>query len=305
MQKLTTILDWIRYCVSELSKPEVESQLVFGHGSFNAFDEAHALVLGLLHLPFNLDVGYFSAQLTDEEITTIQRGLAQRMNDRKPVPYITNRAMFMGLEFYVDERVLVPRSPIMELIDNQFLPYRDQSVLQVLDLCCGSGCIGIASAYMLPEAEVIVSDIDDAAIEVVNLNIAKHDISGQVTAVQSDLFAQLDGYTFDIIVSNPPYVDSDTVANLPKEFLHEPEIGLGSGVDGLDITRRILREAIHYLNEDGLLIVEVGASWDLLEAAYPEVVFRWHEFHSQAEGVFVMSYEELLAYQDYFAVCTK
>lgn len=301
MQNLTTILDWIRYCTSELSKPEIESQLVFGHGSFNAFDEAHALVLGLLNLPFNLDVNYFQAKVTDEEIATIEYGLAQRINDKKPVPYITHRAMFMGLEFYVDERVLVPRSPIMELIDKQFQPYRQQPTHAVLDLCCGSACIGIASAYMLPDAEVIVSDIDDAAIEVANLNITKHDMDNQVTAIQSDLFEHLAGYRFDIIVSNPPYVDSDTVANLPEEFLHEPEIGLGSGDDGLDITRRILREAINYLNEDGLLIVEVGASWDLLEAAYPDVVFHWHTFHSQAEGVFIMSYEELLAYQDSFS----
>lgn len=300
MQNFTTILDWIRYCTSELSKPKVESQLVFGHGTLNAFDEAHALVLGLLHLPFNLDVGYFSARLTDEEITTLQRGLATRINDKKPVPYITHRAMYMGLEFYVDERVLVPRSPIMELIDSQFLPYREQPTLSVLDLCCGSGCIGIAAAYMLPDAEVIVSDIDNGAIEVANLNIAKHDIGGKVTAVQSDLFNHLDGCRFDIIVSNPPYVDSDTVANLPEEFLHEPEIGLGSGDDGLDITRRILREAINYLNEDGLLIVEVGASWDLLEQAYPNVVFNWHEFQHGGEGVFVMSYEELVAYQGDF-----
>ncbi|MBS9777769.1 MAG: 50S ribosomal protein L3 N(5)-glutamine methyltransferase [Gammaproteobacteria bacterium] len=300
MKKLTTLLDWIRYSASQLSKPEVESQLVFGHGSFNAFDEAHALVLGLLHLPFNLDVSYFNAHLTDEEIASIKQGLEQRINDKKPVPYITSRAMFMGLEFYVDERVLVPRSPIMELIENQFMPYREQPAHSVLDLCCGSGCIGIASAYMLPEAEVVISDIDDGALEVANLNIDKHDIHGSVTAVQSDVFDNLEGHTFDIIVSNPPYVDSETVAHLPEEFLHEPEIGLGSGEDGLDITRRILRDAISYLNEGGLLIVEVGASWDLLEQAYPHVVFHWHEFESPAEGVFVMTYDELTAYQEYF-----
>ena len=300
MQKLSTILDWIRYCASALAKPEVESQLIFGHGSFNAFDEAHALVLGLLHLPFNLDVGYFSAQLTYEEITTIKSGLDSRINEKKPVAYITNRAMFMELEFYVDERVLIPRSPIMELIDSQFLPYREHRARTVLDLCCGSGCIGIACAYTLPETEIIVSDIDDGAIEVANINISKHDINEQVTTIQSDLFNHLEGYQFDIIVSNPPYVDSNTATNLPEEFLHEPKIGLGSGGDGLDITRRILKDAINFLNKDGLLIVEVGASWDLLEAAYPNVVFNWHHFHSQAEGVFVMTYEELMTYQDDF-----
>lgn len=304
MQKLTTILDWIRYCTSELSKPEVESQLVFGHGTLNPFDEAHALVLGLLYLPFNLDASYFGAKLTDDEIQRIQNGLRQRIDDKKPVAYITNRAMFLGLEFYVDERVLVPRSPIMQLIDNGFSPYipnnHSGAFESVLDLCCGSGCIGIASAYMLPEAEVIVSDIDDGAIEVANINVAKHDISGQVSVIQSDLFDGLDGYTFDLIISNPPYVDSETVASLPEEFLHEPEIGLGSGADGLDITRRILRDALNYLNEGGLLIVEVGASWDLLEAAYPEVSFTWQDLGEGVEGVFVMTYEELSAYQEYF-----
>ncbi|MGY0398559.1 MAG: 50S ribosomal protein L3 N(5)-glutamine methyltransferase [Ostreibacterium sp.] len=300
MHKLTTIVDWIRYVTSQLSHPEVESQLVFGHGSFNAFDEAHALVLGLLNLPFELDVSYFDAKLTDSEIETLKNGLMQRIEAKKPVPYITHRAMFMGLEFYVDERTLVPRSPIMELIDAKFLPYREQSTYSVLDLCCGSGCIGIATAYVLPEVDVIVSDIDEGAIEVTNINITKHDIGHQVTALQSDLFENMSGCQFDIIVSNPPYVDAETVQNLPTEFLHEPSIGLGSGEDGLDITRRILREAIHYLNEDGLLIVEVGASSDLLEAAFPDVRFNWHTFHSQAEGVFVMTYDELQAYYLYF-----
>lgn len=304
MQKLTTILDWIRYATSELSKPETDAQLVFGHGCLNAFDEAHALVLGLLHLPFNLDSHYFQATLTDKEIRCIEHGLKQRIEDRKPIAYITRRAMFMGLEFYVDERVLIPRSPIMQLIDAGFSPYLDeqtQSVTRVLDLCCGSGCIGIACAYMLPEADVVLSDIDDGAIAVANINIAKHDTGEQVTAVQSDVFANLDGHQFDLIIANPPYVDSDTVAHLPEEFLHEPAIGLGSGDDGLDVTRRILREAIHYLSEEGLLIVEVGASWDLLESAYPNVVFNWHPFDHGVEGVFIMTYDELLAYQAEFS----
>ncbi len=300
MQKLTCILDWIRFCASQLARPEIESQLVFGHGSLNAFDEAHALVLGLLHLPFDLSPDYFPAQLTDDEIKTLQRGLRLRIEEKKPVPYITNRALFMGLEFYVDERVLVPRSPIMELIEAQFSPYAQAPVNTVLDLCCGSGCIGIAAAYMLPAADVIIADIDSDALAVAEINIEKHDISDQVSAAQSDVFAGLDGYRFDVIISNPPYVDSDTVAHLPAEFLHEPAIGLGSGDDGLDITRRILRDAIHYLNADGLLIVEVGASWDLLAEAYPQVAFHWHEFERGGEGVFVMTYEELLAYQDDF-----
>ncbi len=301
---LTTILDWIRYATSQLSRPEVETQLVFGHGCLNPFDEAHALVLGLLYLPFNLDSSYFNARLTDEEIARIEDGLQQRIIDKKPVPYITNRAMFLGLEFFVDERVLVPRSPIMHLIDKGFMPLvphnESEQFETVLDLCCGSGCIGIASAYMLPNAEVVVSDIDEGAIEVANINISRHDIGGQVTAIQSDLFDNLDGYTFDLIVSNPPYVDSETVAHLPEEFLHEPALGLGSGTDGLDITRCILKQAIHYLNVGGVLIVEVGASWDLLEEAYPDVVFNWQDLGDGVEGIFAMSYDELEAYQDLF-----
>lgn len=304
MQKLTTLLDWIRYCTSELSKPDIESQLVFGHGCLNAFDEAHALVLGLLHLPFNLDASYFGAKLTGEEIERITVGLRQRIDDKKPVAYITQRAMFMGLEFYVDERVLIPRSPIMQLIDTGFTPYQANTPSgtfeSVLDLCCGSGCIGIACAYMLPDAEVVVADIDDGALEVANINISKHDIANQVTAVTSDVFDGLEGRTFDLIVSNPPYVDSETVAHLPKEFLHEPEIGLGSGIDGLDVTRKILRHASKHLNAGGWLIVEVGASWDLLEQAYPDVVFNWHDLGVGIEGVFVMSYDELNAYQSNF-----
>ncbi len=302
MNKLTTILDWIRYSTSTLSAPDVESQLVFGHGCLNSFDEAHALVLGLLHLPFNLDSNYFSAQLTDEEIARLKDGLQQRIEAKKPVSYITNRALFMGLEFYVDERVLIPRSPIMQLINKGFSPYVTRPVSNVLDLCCGSGCIGIASAYMLPEAKVILADIDEGAIEIANLNIAKHDIAQQITAVQSDLFDNLAGHKFDLIVANPPYVDSDTVAHLPEEFRHEPVIGLGSGKDGLDVTRRILSDAVHYLNEGGVLVVEVGASWDLLEQAYPEVTFTWHEMGEGIEGVFVFTYSELLNYQPLFAL---
>lgn len=304
MNRLTTIRDWIRYCTSTLAKPEVESQLVFGHGCLNPFDEAHALVLGLLHLPFDLIPDYFGARLTDDEIKRIEDGLAKRINDKLPVPYITHRALFMGLEFYVDERVLVPRSPIMQLIDQGFAPYvpsNDGGQFEsILDLCCGSGCIGIASAYMLPGADVVIADIDDGALEVAQINVAKHDIGQQVSVVQSDVFDGLTGQTFDLIVSNPPYVDSDTVDHLPQEFLHEPAIGLGSGTDGLDVTRKILHSAIDHLNEGGWLIVEVGASWPLLEAAYPEVAFHWHDLGEGVEGVFAMSYDELMAYQDSF-----
>lgn len=306
MKNLVTVLDWIRYATSQLSRPEVENKLVFAHGNFDAFGEAHSLVLGLLNLPYELDVAYFHAHLTNAEINTLKEGLETRINDKKPVPYITQRTLFMGLEFYVDERVLIPRSPMAELIENEVIPYANPyEVNRVLDLCCGSGCIGIAASYIFEDADVVLADIDEKALEVATINVDKHDASDQVSIVQSDLFAAFanDGKfddKFDLILSNPPYVDADTVAHLPAEFLHEPSIALGSGDDGLACTRRILAEAINYLTPNGVLVVEVGASWDLLEKAYPEVNFNWHQFSKGGEGVFVMSYDELRRYQAIF-----
>lgn len=302
MKNLISLNDWIRYAISQLSHPSNENQLVFAHGNIDAFGEAHSLVLGLLHLPYDLDTSYFSAHLTEEEINILKKGLDARLIDKKPVPYITQRTLFMGLEFYVDERVLIPRSPIAELINDEVAPYLNPfTINRILDLCCGSGCIGIAAGYIFDEAEVVLSDIDEHALEVAAINVEKHDIADQVSLIQSDLLSELGSEDkFDLILSNPPYVDANTVSLLPEEFLHEPAIALGSGEDGLFCTRKILATALDYLNPGGTLVVEVGASWDLLEESYPQVNFNWHRFDKGGEGVFVMSYEQLLQYQTIF-----
>jgi len=301
MQSLVTMLDWIRYATSQLATAQQQQALVFGHGTTNAFDEARALVLGMLNVPFGLPEGYLQAKLTAAEIAQLQTALKKRIEQRMPVPYISNRCIYAGLEFYIDERVLVPRSPMMEIIEHGFKPYCQSHPETLLDLCCGSGCLGIVSAYHFPETAVTVSDISAEALAVASINIKRHELSSQVTALSSDLFENLTGQRFDIIVSNPPYVDSETMAYLPEEFRYEPALALSAGKDGLAITRHILRDASDYLCEDGLLIVEVGTSRDLLEAAYPEVSFNWYSLECGGEGVFVMTYDELLAYQHYFS----
>ncbi len=300
MNKLNTILDWVRYTNSVFTDAADEDKITFAHGCSNAFDEAHSLVLGLLKLPLNIDSSYFLAKLTDEEIELIKDGIKQRVKE-KPVAYITNRTTFYGIDFYVDERVLIPRSPFMELISNKFMPYIDsvESVTSILDLCTGSGCIGIAASTEFPYATVCLADIDDGAIEVANKNISKHSLEHSIFTVKSDVFDGLKENKFDLIISNPPYVDIETVESLPNEFKHEPAIGLGSGDDGLEVTRKILKQAVNFLTETGLLFVEVGASWAILEESFPEISFNWCELEN-GEGIFMMSYDELIAYQDLF-----
>ncbi len=212
-----------------------------------------------------------------------------------PAAYLTGRARFCGLDFNVDERVLVPRSPIAELIEAGFAPWLTDAPEYVLDLCTGSGCIGIACAYQFPDAEVTLSDISADALAVAESNIKEHDLAPRVACAKGDLFASVAGRCFDLIVSNPPYVDADDLAAMPPEFHAEPEIGLGSGADGLDFTRRLLAEAPDHLNDGGVLVVEVGNSALALEQAYPQLDFQWLEFERGGHGVFVITREALLA----------
>ena len=199
-----------------------------------------------------------------------------------------------GLEFFVDERVLVPRSPIAELIHNDFYPWLEADNPKVLDLCCGSGCIGLAIAAYIDDAEVVMSDISEDALTVAEINIERLGLYHKARAVQSDLFDGLNGEKFDLIVSNPPYVDAEDLADMPQEFHHEPEIGLGSGDDGLDLTRQILENAAHYLTDQGVLIVEVGNSWPALEEGFSDIDFHWVEFENGGDGVFVLTKKQLL-----------
>jgi ribosomal protein L3 glutamine methyltransferase len=288
--ELFTLRDFIRWGASEFNG----AKLYFGHGTDNAWDEAEQLVLHGVNLVPPLDDEWLSARLTYVERERVLENLRRRVEERIPAAYITGQAWFAGLPFIVDERVLVPRSPIGELIQQQFAPWLAAEPSQILDLCTGSGCIGIACAYAFPNAEVQLSDISYDALAVAEENIQQHDLEERVFAMQSDLFGNLVGQKFDLIVSNPPYVDADDLATMPPEYHAEPEIGLGSGDDGLDFTRRLLREASDYLTDDGVLIVEVGNSWVALEEAYPDVPFTWIEFERGGHGVFMLTKADLL-----------
>jgi len=288
--ELFTIRDFIRWGASEFNA----AKLYFGHGTDNAWDEAEQLVLHAINLIPPLADEWLGSRLTSSERERVIINLQRRIDKRIPAAYITGQAWFAGLPFIVDERVLVPRSPIGELIQKQFQPWLAQEPARILDLCTGSGCIGIACAYAFPDAEVQLSDISFDALAVAEENIQQHDLEERVFAIQSDLFANLAGQQFDLIVSNPPYVDDDDLASMPAEYHAEPEIGLGSGEDGLDFTRRLLREAANYLTADGVLIVEVGNSWVALEEAYPDMPFTWIEFERGGHGVFMLRTADLL-----------
>jgi ribosomal protein L3 glutamine methyltransferase len=217
------------------------------------------------------------------------------------LPYLTNIAWFAGMKFYVDERVIVPKSPIGELIRNDFEPWVDKkSINSVLDLCTGSGCIGIGMARVFSDAKITISDISEDALEVAKRNVKDHNLNNRVAIIESDLFKNIDGAHFDLIVSNPPYVDHQDIIEMPEEYKKEPILALEAGNDGLDIVKRILRQAPHHLNDGGILIVEVGNSQYALQDQYPSVPFTWLSFADGGDGVFMLTLEELLKYHEQF-----
>lgn len=289
-QSLETVADFIRFAASQFH----QSDLYFGHGTDNAWDEAVAIVLQMLDLPQDYPQGMLTAKLLADEKKHLIHAIFERVENRKPLAYITNKAYFVGLEFYIDERVLVPRSPIAELIENDFYPWLEADNPRILDLCCGSGCIGLAIAAYIEDAEVVLSDISEDAITVADINNERLGLYPKAQTVVSDLFEAMTEEKFDLIVSNPPYVDSEDLSDMPAEYQHEPEIGLGSGEDGLDITRRILEQAAEHLTEQGCLIVEVGNSWPALEETFPDVPFSWLEFEKGGDGVFLLTRQQLL-----------
>lgn len=296
--ELISVRDCLRWATSEF----LTHRLHFGHGTDSAWDEAVALVLGALHLPWDADPAVLDARLLGVERERIVGLARQRIETRRPLPYLLGEAFFAGYPFEVDERVLIPRSPIAELIEAGFAPWFEATPpARVLDLCTGSGCIGIATALTLPTCAVDLVDISPEALAVAKANIVRHDVGRRVRAVASDLFEGVAGQTYDLIVSNPPYVDSRDLAAMPAEYRHEPDLALGAGSDGLDIVRRILREARGYLSDDGILVVEVGNSQRHLEAAFPEVPFLWLDFERGGEGVFVLDAETLDAHAAQFA----
>ena len=268
--------------------------LYFGHGTESAWDEAAWLVLHVLGLPVTEPVP-IDHPVERESLCMIDQLVGARIGTRMPLAYLLGEAWFAGRSYYVDERVLVPRSPIAELIEQRFAPWlRPGPVGRVLDLCAGSGCIGIACAHAFPEAQVDLGEVSEGALEVARINIARHRVTARVNAVRSDLFEAFGGRRYDLIVSNPPYVPQAELAALPAEYRREPALGLAAGADGLDLVRRILAGAGRHLTPTGLLVVEVGDGAERLEAAFPRVPFQWVALERGGEGVFVLDAAECM-----------
>lgn len=284
-------------CVEQLCSRFEQADLYYGHGTDNPWDEAVYLVFAVLNIAFEQDDADAKAlearEIGETDRQRIDSLAEQRIKQRVPVAYLVKQAWFAGLPFYVDERVLIPRSPIAELILHMYEPLISRPPARVLDLCTGSGCIGLATAVAFPYARVDLADISAEALNVARINISRLGLESRVSAVESDLFQGLHG-TYDLIVSNPPYVSADEVAALPAEYQHEPELGLLSDDDGLAIPLRILREAPAYLSEQGMLIVELGYSWELLADRYPDLPVLWLDFDSGGEGVFAISRDALI-----------
>lgn len=287
--ELHTIDDILRWSVSQMASAGV----YFGHGYANAVEEARALLGHVVSLTPDELIDMRHCRLTTQEKTNYVALLGRRIAERTPAAYILNQAWFAGLPFYVDERVLVPRSPFAELIEQGFQPWLTQAPERVLDMCTGSGCIAIACAYAFPEAEVDATDISTDALAVAEYNIAEHGLDAQVFPIQSDVFAGLQGQQYDLIVTNPPYVDAEDMSDLPDEFKHEPELGLAAGDDGLSLVDTMLLEAADHLTDNGLLFCEVGNSMTALDEKYPETGFIWLEFERGGHGVFVLNKAQL------------
>lgn len=288
--EMITVGDWIRFATSSFER----SGLCFGHGTDNAWDEAVRLVLAILHLPPEADVAVFSAKVLSSERLELVAAMQRRIADRVPVPYITHEAWCMGLPFYVDERVLIPRSPIAEWIEKQFEPFIDSNkVRSILEIGTGSGCLAIASALNFPDAEIDAVDISEDALAVATINVRRHEMEDQVHLIQSDCFQNLNGQKYDIIISNPPYVGETEMATLPQEYRHEPSSALQADDEGFAIVLEIIAVSEKYLNKDGILVVEVGNSQWLLHERLPQLPFTWLEQEHGGHGLFVLTKKQL------------
>jgi ribosomal protein L3 glutamine methyltransferase len=294
IRELHSIHDWLRWSVSQFNK----AHIYFGHGTDNPWDEAALLLAHSLDMA-RITENLLPLRMTSSEAKVFCDLLLQRIEQRIPAAYLTQQAFFCGLSFYVDERVLVPRSPIGELISRSFEPwFKEHEPARILDLCTGSGCIAIACAKQFPNAEVDALDISEDALDVAIFNIEQHELEHQVFPMLSDGYNAIKGQTYDLIVTNPPYVDAEDMADLPDEYHHEPELGLASGHDGLELTRRILSEAAEHLNDGGWLICEVGNSMIALQELYPDLPLQWLEFERGGLGVFAISKADLVKHQD-------
>ncbi len=295
MTELLTIRDFLRFALSEFGRYPIE----LGHGTDSLWDEALALIFGALSLPPDGDERLLDATLTSDERRHVMDLIQKRVHERIPVPYLTKKAWYAGLPFIVDERVLIPRSPIFELIETEFKPWFDapsDRPIRVLDLCTGSGCLGITTALTFPESTGVLADIESGACQVARENVDFHQLGDRLEVIQSDGFDDLFDDAFDVIICNPPYVDAEDMADLPPEYRKEPEIALASGKDGLELVRRLISQASDWLTDDGIMILEVGNTWGLLDR---EVTVRtgepvqWLEFEFGGHGVCVLSKHEL------------
>jgi ribosomal protein L3 glutamine methyltransferase len=290
LESLETVADFVRWGASRFGA----AGLHFGHGTDNAVDEALVLVRHALHLGHDLPQEFYAARLTPHEKREVLELLERRIVDRVPAPYLTGEAWFAGLPFYVDRRVLIPRSPMAELIDHGFAPWLEAERVQgVLDLCTGSACIAIACALAFPAARVDAVELSGEAIEVARANVARHGVGDRLSLLPGDLWQPVAGRKYDLIVSNPPYVSDAEMAALPPEYAHEPELGLRSGPEGLDIVARILAGARAHLRPGGILVVEVGNSAEAVARSWPELPMTWLDFARGGGGVFLLTAEEL------------
>jgi len=288
---LLTVRDALRFAVSRFN----EADLHFGHGNDNAWDEAVYLVLHTLHLPLDTLDPFLEARLTPSEMSAVLDIIEKRVGTRLPAAYLTNEAWLGDYRFYVDERVIVPRSFIAELLPDALEPWIEhpELVSSALDLCTGSGCLAILLAEHYPDAMIDAVDLSPDALAVAERNVGDYGLEERVRLVESDVFAGLGKVQYDLIISNPPYVDAESVDALPAEYLHEPELALGSGVDGLDVTRKILGQAKRHLTEHGVLLVEIGHNRDALEAAYPDLPFVWLDTSAGDGFVFLLTRKDL------------
>lgn len=292
LSDLHTLRDWVRFFVSEMTR----SKVYFGHGCSNALDEAVYLVQSALHLPMGDISPFLDARVVPSERERLFLFLTERTVKRRPASYITGESWLQGQSFQVDERVIIPRSFIAELLSDQLTPWVNapEADLEILDMCTGSGCLGILSAYAFENATVDCVDLSSQALEVARANIEQHGLAHRVTAIQSDLFNGLSGRSYDVIITNPPYVNEDSMSKLPAEYLKEPRIALAGGDDGMDLIRRIIAQAPQHLNDEGFLIIELGNEKQFFEEAFPELTPVWLEVSAGDEQVLLLRKEDLV-----------
>ena len=291
LTELSSIRDWLRYAVSRFE----DSDVFFGHGTSNAYDEAIWLIFGFLHLPHDTIDNFLDADLTGKEKKYLLFLIEKRIKDKIPTAYLLNEAWLRDYKFYVDERVIVPRSLIAESLSENLYPWIDdpEKIFSALDLCTGSGCLGIMMAHSFQNAMIDLVDLSEKALQVAEININHYGLNDRTELIHSDLFNALKGKKYDLIISNPPYVNQTSVDSFPMEFLKEPSMALGSGDDGLDHTVRIIKEAKSYLNDDGILIVEIGHNKEVLLNKFPKLQFQWLDVSLGNDFVFVLQKSQL------------